>query len=121
LLRLLPREQPERRAYRHSTANQVGHQCRQTIVSAAQPVVFDRRVLVVDIAGLTKAFAKCGCIPLRAIFRQPADQPDHGQRPLLRPRRERPSRSRAAESSDEFAPSKANAHLALRAYKGKKN
>jgi hypothetical protein len=31
---------------------------------------------------------------------------------LLRPRRERP-RHRAAEPSDEFAPSKANAHLAL--------
>jgi hypothetical protein len=31
----------------------------------------------------------------------------------LRARRERPRGSRAAERSDEFAPSKANAHLAL--------
>ena len=59
---------------------------------------------------LAKALAECGCIPLCAIFRQPTDQPDHWHRPLLRPRRERPDR-RATESSDEFAPSKANAHL----------
>jgi hypothetical protein len=32
---------------------------------------------------------------------------------LLRQRRERPSCCRAAERSDKFAPSKANAHLAL--------
>jgi hypothetical protein len=32
---------------------------------------------------------------------------------LLRARRERPSGDRAAERSDEFAPSKANPHLAL--------
>jgi hypothetical protein len=32
---------------------------------------------------------------------------------LLRPRRERPSDRRAAESSDKFAPSKANGHLPL--------
>ena len=34
------------------------------------------------------------------------------RRALLRPRRERPSR-RAAEPSDEFAPSKPNAHVPL--------
>jgi hypothetical protein len=38
---------------------------------------------------------------------------------LLRPRRERP-RCCAAESSNEFAPSKANAHLALLCLRGKK-
>jgi hypothetical protein len=38
---------------------------------------------------------------------------------LLRVRRERPSR-RAAQRSDEFAPSKANAHLALLCLQGKK-
>jgi hypothetical protein len=43
-------------------------------------------------------------------LRQQAD-PLHVAR-LLRPRRERPRR-RAAESSDEFAPSKKNAHLPL--------
>jgi hypothetical protein len=37
---------------------------------------------------------------------------DHRYRLLLRARRQRPS-DRAAESSDEFAPSKANGHLAL--------
>src|SRR6516162_3860978 len=54
------------------------------LVLAVQPVVFDRRVLVVDSAGLAKALAECGCIPLCAIFRQPTDQPDHWHRPLLR-------------------------------------
>jgi hypothetical protein len=40
-------------------------------------------------------------------------------RRLSRPRRKRPS-GRAAECSDEFAPSKANAHLALLCLRGKK-
>ena len=45
-----------------------------------------------------------------AVCGRCAQEGDHGQRPLLRARRERPCR-RAAESGNEFAPS--NAHLPL--------
>jgi hypothetical protein len=52
-------------------------------------------------------------VNVRLVF---AERHQHADAPhavaLLRARRERP-RHRAAESSDEFAPSKANAHLPL--------
>jgi hypothetical protein len=52
-------------------------------------------------------------LPLRIVFVEPHEHadPPHAVA-LLRPRRERPPR-RAAESRDEFAPSKENAHLPL--------
>jgi hypothetical protein len=40
-----------------------------------------------------------------------AEEPDHRHLWLLRAHCERPRRCRAAEPSDEVAPSKANAHL----------
>jgi hypothetical protein len=51
---------------------------------------------------------------LRIVFVQPHEHPDAPDAvALLRVRHERPCSRRAAERSDEFAPSKANAHLAL--------
>jgi hypothetical protein len=53
-------------------------------------------------------------LPLRIVF---VVRHEHADAPhplaLLRPRRERPRHRAAADSSDEFTPSKANAHLAL--------
>ena len=50
--------------------------------------------------------------------RRPAAQiRNHRRGALLRPRRERPRRCRAAEKRDEFTPSKANAHMPSRAGK----
>ena len=46
----------------HTTADQVSHQRRQAIVLALQPVVLDRHVLALDVAGFTKAFAERGHI-----------------------------------------------------------
>jgi hypothetical protein len=47
----------------HSTADQVSHQRRQTIVLALQPMVFNRHVLTIDVTGFAKALSKRGCIP----------------------------------------------------------
>jgi hypothetical protein len=41
----------------HTTADQVSHQRRQAIEFALQPVVLDRHVLALDIAGFAEAFA----------------------------------------------------------------
>jgi hypothetical protein len=52
-------------------------------------------------------------LDVRIVFVEPHEHPDAPHAvALLRARRERPRR-RAAEPSDEFASSKANAHLAL--------
>ena len=41
--------------YGHTTAHQVGHQRRQLIVLALQPVVLDRHILAVDVASFAAA------------------------------------------------------------------
>ena len=46
----------------HLSADQIGHQCRQAIVLALQPVVLDRHVLAFDVAGFVEAFAERGHI-----------------------------------------------------------
>jgi hypothetical protein len=40
----------------HLSANQIGHQCRQAIVLAFQPVVLDGHVLAFDVASFVEAF-----------------------------------------------------------------
>jgi hypothetical protein len=51
----------------NSSADQVGHQCRQAIVLTLQPVVFDRDVLAFDIAGFVEAFAEgISCVKVSA-------------------------------------------------------
>ena len=75
----------------HLTADQVGHQRRQPIVLALQPVVLDRHVLALDVTGFAEAFAERGHIARVAFGRAVAEKPDHRQRRLLRARRERPS------------------------------
>ena len=74
----------------HTAADQIGHQCRQAIVLALQPVVLDRHVLAFDVAGFVEAFAERGHIARGGIGRPAVDKPDHRQRRLLRARRERP-------------------------------
>src|SRR5262249_35467160 len=77
-----------------------------------QPVVLDRDISTFDIAGLAKSFAKRRRTAGRGLGQPKVHESDHRHRTLLRAGRDRPRR-RAAESSDEFAPSKANAHLPL--------
>ena len=46
----------------HLSADQIGHQRRQAIIVALQPVVLDGHVLAFDIAGFVEAFAECSRI-----------------------------------------------------------
>ena len=89
----------------HLTANQIGRQCRQSIVLTLRPAIFDRHVAAFDIAGFAQALAECA--PRSGAYsagRPAIEKPDHRHRRLLRARRQRPRR-RAAEPRDELAPS----------------
>jgi hypothetical protein len=48
------------RDHRNATANQVGHQSRDAIELPIQPMVLDRDVMALDVAGLLKARAERG-------------------------------------------------------------
>ena len=89
----------------HTTANQIGHQRRQAIVLAFQPVVLDRHVLALDVAGFAKPLRNAAAYAAVRIGRPAVEEPDHRHRRLLRPRRQRPRRRRAAEEGDELAAS----------------
>ena len=85
-------------------AGQVGHERRQPIVFAVQPVVLDSDVLALDVAGFVEAFTERTNTAHGGLLRLSVDEADHGHRWLLRPRRKRPRCRRAAEQSDELAP-----------------
>src|SRR5262249_48140896 len=68
-----------------ATADEVGHERRQAVVSAAEPVVLDDHALALYVPGFAEAFAKRGCIACGTIDRSTADQADHWSRPLARP------------------------------------
>src|SRR5262249_20445013 len=87
----------------HLSANQIGHQRRQAIVVALQPVVLDCHVLALDGAGFVESFTECGDIARVGIGRPVSDKPDYRHSRLLRARRERPSGC-AAEKRNELAP-----------------
>jgi hypothetical protein len=89
------------------SADQIGHQYRQMIVLAFQPVVLDRHVLAFDITGFVEAFAERSHLARYGIGRSVVEEPDHGQSRLLRTRGERPPNRRAAKKADEFASSHA--------------
>src|SRR5215472_16554208 len=88
----------------HATADQVGHEFRQTTELALPPVVLDHHVPALDVAGFAEAFAERSRIARGGIGRPTVDEADDRQRRLLRPRREWPHSRRAAEQCDECAP-----------------
>src|SRR5262245_35479931 len=88
---------------RYATAGEVGHERRQAIVSAAEPMVFNDHVLAIDVADFAKAFRERSRMASGAIKRSTTDKADYRHRPLLRARREWPRR-RTAEQCDERAP-----------------
>src|SRR5262245_23214327 len=93
-----------RRDYLHLAMNQIGYQCRQSVVLPLRPPPFDRYVAALNVTGFAQPLAKCGDGPrVATLGRTGVDEPDHRQRRLLRARRERPRRRRAAEQRDEFA------------------
>jgi hypothetical protein len=66
--------------------------------------VHDRHVLALGITGELEAQTK-SAQSVRQRVRQPAvEESDHRHRRLLRPRRQRPRRRRAAEQRNELAP-----------------
>jgi hypothetical protein len=74
--------------------SQFGRQRRQSIGLIFGPAVFNRHVLALDIAGVFETLAKCAQL---VRDRSGLKEPDHRHRRLLRPRRARPPRRRAAE------------------------
>src|SRR5262245_16470768 len=85
---------------------EVGRQLRQTIIVALGATVFARHVTALDIARFFQALPKEG--QAQWIVQPPGrntKEPDHRHRRLLRARRQRPCRRRAAEQRDELAAS----------------
>ena len=70
---------------------------------AIREAVFDRHVLALDIAGFFQAQTERGQKVWVIAGRPAGEKPDHRHRRLLRARRERPHRRRAAEQRDEVA------------------
>jgi hypothetical protein len=81
-------------------------------VLAIQPVVLNRYVLALDVAGFVEAFTERGDIAIGGISRPNVDETDDRYRGLLRDRRERPSGS-AAECGQQFPPSDRDCHTPL--------
>src|SRR5262249_42070372 len=86
----------------HLSADQIGRQRRQAIVVTFRPTVFNPYIAPFDIAGLAEALAKGGNVVRVSPGRGGMEESDPRQ-PLLRARRERPRRCRAAEKGDELA------------------
>jgi hypothetical protein len=78
---------------------------RQPIVLTLRPAVFDCDVLTFDKAGFVEAFAERGQIERPGVERTGTEKADDRHRGLLRVRRERPNRRRAAQQRDEVPPS----------------
>src|SRR5262245_41966688 len=70
---------------------------------AFRSAIFDRKVLALDVAGLTQALVERSRKVRPPRDRCRHEKPDHRHRPLLPSRRERP-RSCAAERRHELAP-----------------
>jgi type III restriction enzyme len=86
-----------------ATADEIGHERRQAIILALQPVVLDHHVLVLNVAGFVEAFAE-GSARARGILGRPGTyEADDRHRRLLRARCKRPRCRRATEKRDEFA------------------
>src|SRR5262249_19623355 len=85
-------------------ANSFGPQLRQSIVLVLGEAVDDCYVLAFNIADVLEVQAECAQTVRHRVRRSGVREPNHRHRRLLRIRRERPRRSRAAEQRDGFAP-----------------
>src|SRR5215472_11344492 len=85
--------------------NQFGRECRQLIVSALRPAIFDGQVAAFDIAGFAQPFVeRAQTARNNRIGPFGTENPDHRHRALLRPRRARPRCGSGADERDELAP-----------------
>src|SRR5262249_32543222 len=84
-------------------ANQFGRQRWQSLHLILSPAVFDRDVLVLDIAGILEALAKSAQTLGRPVRRCRVEEPNNRQRALLRASRGRPRSRRTAKQRDDLA------------------
>src|SRR5262249_39773239 len=89
----------------NATTGEVGHERRETIIFSLQPVIFDRRVLAFDCAGLAEALAERSNVARSDTAAAAPDKRDNRHSSLLRARCERPCRGRAAERGYQLPPS----------------
>src|SRR5262249_44030257 len=99
----------ERRSYSarcgdhvHGSANQLGRQCRQSIVLVLRPAIFDNGIAALDIARFVEPLVECHEHAGETVRGPAVEKPDHWHCRLLRPPRERPRSRRAAEQRDEL-------------------
>src|SRR5262249_28833865 len=90
--------------HRHPSSNQIRCEHRQSIRLILRPAVHYRDILSFDEAGMLQALLECAQAVSERLGRGAVEEPDHWHRGLLRPRRQRPRRRRAAEHRDELAP-----------------
>ena len=85
--------------------NQIGRQMPASDLVASSAQRYSIATLRPSTTGFAQAPAECAAIGrVRGVPRRCRDNPTHRHRRLLRPRRERPRRRRAAEQRDELAP-----------------
>jgi hypothetical protein len=94
----------------HLTANQIGRQCRQSVILAVRPAKFDCHIAAPDETSFAQTLVERAQIVRHFVGRSDAEKPCDRHRRLLRPCRERPRR-RAAEQRDEIAASDESCHL----------
>src|SRR5262249_14455319 len=92
-----------RKKQRHGQADKFCGQRGQPVEMALRPAECDCEIASLDKSGFAQSLTKGGDHARRLSRRSAAQKPDHRHRRLLRPRRERPARCRAAEEGDEFA------------------
>src|SRR5262245_41701050 len=80
-----------------------GRKARQPVVLTICPAVVDHDVLTLDKASFVQSLANDGDKMGIGSGRTATEESNHRRPTLLRPRRERPSRRRAAEQRDELA------------------
>src|SRR5215831_13861691 len=84
--------------------DQIGSHCRKPVELTVRPTIFDD-VLTFGIARFLKSLQESIYERLVLLWRCTVEKTYHRQRRLLRARRERPCGCRAAQQSDELAPS----------------
>ena len=103
---------PHRRQHRRRVADdhgrlpahQIGGEARQPIRLIVSPALLDDDIASFDEPFLAQPFAEFRHEVRKRRGDRVAKKPDHRHRRLLRARRERPRRRRAAEQRDELAP-----------------
>jgi hypothetical protein len=81
----------------HLPVDQIGRQCRQSVVLTFRPAVFDHDVLAFDIVRFLQTLVERRDLLAQLSGRCGIEEPDHRHRRLLRPRRQWPHRDPAEQ------------------------